>query len=75
LYLIRQPVVSRQVSFVDSRQIYPKDQADPEKERPDNWSSTALITFPLQEWLHERVTMLRYTHIAYTVGMFRVLMY
>ena len=28
-----------------------------------------LIAFPLQQWLHERVSMLRYTYIARLVGL------
>jgi hypothetical protein len=26
-----------------------------------------IVVFPLKQWLHERVTMLRYTFIAYLV--------
>ena len=30
-------------------------------------SRVTLIAFPLQQWLHERGSMLRYTYIAYLV--------
>jgi len=40
----------------NSRQIYPKGQAD-----PDKLSSTILIAFPLQQWLRERASTLRYS--------------
>ena len=29
-----------QISFVNSRQVYPKGQADPDNQHPDKWSST-----------------------------------
>jgi len=48
-----------QVVLENSRQIYPKDQDD-----PDNWSSTVLIAFPLQQWLRERASTLRYRYTA-----------
>jgi hypothetical protein len=27
-----------------------------------------LVTFPLQQWLHERASILRYTYIAFLLG-------
>jgi hypothetical protein len=33
-----------------------------------NTGCIILIAFPLQQWLHERASMLRCTHNAYVVG-------
>jgi len=38
--LIRQPVISRQVSFVEFSQIYLIGQFDPDNKRPENYNST-----------------------------------
>ena len=29
-----------------------------------HWEYVIIVTFPLQQWLHERASMLRYTNIA-----------
>jgi hypothetical protein len=69
----RPPKPLRQVSFIDSRQIYTEDQSDSDKKRPDKWNSTVLIAFPLQEWLDERATILRHTlYVHCTVSMIHV---
>jgi len=52
MYLIRKPVISRQVHFVNSRQIFPKGQAYPDYQRPGKRSSTLPVLSSQQKPLH-----------------------